>query len=195
MKRIGIFSGTFDPVHAGHIGFALQAIQEAKLDQVVFLPERLPRGKTAEHFGHRVAMLERALRPHARLAMLELADKRFSVQRTWPQLQRLWPGSQLVLLAGSDVIPMMQHWPGSDKMLQTSELVIGLRTGESPEAIQLRTQLWPIQPPKIHVLQSHAPEISSSSIRNAMRHKTLAAGLLTSVRRYATSNWLYVTLP
>ena len=45
MARIGIYAGTFDPVHAGHVAFALQSLEAAKLDRVYFLPERRPRGK------------------------------------------------------------------------------------------------------------------------------------------------------
>ena len=83
--RIGIYSGTFDPVHIGHITFALQAMKTARLDQIVFLPERMPRRKqSAEHYGHRAAMLERALRPYPSMGVLELADKSFTIARTWP---------------------------------------------------------------------------------------------------------------
>ena len=68
--RIGIFAGTFDPVHAGHIAFALQAAEIAKLDEVVFIPERRPLSKSStEHFGHRVAMIRQAIMPHSKLAL------------------------------------------------------------------------------------------------------------------------------
>src|SRR5581483_3364510 len=89
MKRIGIYSGVFDPVHAGHIGFALQAVERAGLDKVYFLPERRPYHKQGvEHFGHRVAMLKRATRPHPALSVLELEDISFTVERTLPKLQK-----------------------------------------------------------------------------------------------------------
>ena len=80
--RIGIYAGTFDPVHIGRVTFALQSLEAAKLDEVYFLPERRPRGKaTPEHFGHRVGMLKRALEPHERLRVLELVDVNFSVEK------------------------------------------------------------------------------------------------------------------
>src|SRR5215469_15176515 len=102
-KRIGIYTGVFNPVHTGHIAFALQAMKVAKLDSVVFVPERNPRFKPeAEHFAHRVAMLKRAVRPHLSMAVLELVDRHFTVQRTWPQLESIFAGDTLVLLTGSD---------------------------------------------------------------------------------------------
>jgi nicotinic acid mononucleotide adenylyltransferase len=72
-SRIGIYAGTFDPVHAGHVSFALHAMTVAQLDEVYFLPERLPRYKPgAAHFAHRVAMLKRAVKPHPDLQIIEL---------------------------------------------------------------------------------------------------------------------------
>src|SRR4051812_40769392 len=82
-KRIGIYAGTFNPVHTGHVAFALQAVKEANLDEVYFVPERQPRGKAGvEHFGHRVAMLKRALRPYKQFDVLELVDVNMTVNRT-----------------------------------------------------------------------------------------------------------------
>ena len=80
MSKVGIFSGTFDPVHAGHIAFALEAMESAGLDKVYFLPESMPRRKSGvTHYAHRLAMLELALKPYNKLSILELPDKQFSV--------------------------------------------------------------------------------------------------------------------
>src|SRR3982750_4185468 len=101
MARIGIYAGVFDPVHAGHIAFALQAGDKARLDKIYFLPERRPRHKQGvEHFGHRVAMLKRASKPHTKLDVLELEDISFNMERTLPRLQKKLKGEQLVFLFG-----------------------------------------------------------------------------------------------
>ena len=104
-KRIGIFAGSFNPIHAGHITLALKAIDVASLDMVYLMPERLPRHKSKlEHFGHRSAMISRAIRPHSKLALLELPERRFDVAKTLTSLERRFVGDQLVLLMGSDVV-------------------------------------------------------------------------------------------
>jgi len=83
-------AGTFNPVHAGHMAFALQSLKEAKLDMIYFLPERQPRHKQGvEHFAHRVAMLQRAIRPYRRFGVLELTDVNFTPERTKPREQPL----------------------------------------------------------------------------------------------------------
>lgn len=194
-QRIGIYAGVFNPVHAGHIAFALQAMETAKLDGVVFVPERNPRFKpNVEHFGHRVAMLNRAIRPHPRMAVLELVDRRFSVLRTWPKLEAVFKGDTLVLLAGSDAAVQIPEWPHADQMLAKCELVVGVRGTHEITEIAQRISLWPVPPRDLHMFESYAADVSSGEVREALRGQTEAKGLLRSVQQYARRNWLYISL-
>ena len=194
--RIGIYAGTFDPVHVGHITFALQAIKNAKLDRVVFLPERFPRRKRgAEHYGHRVAMLKRATAPYPNMAVMELADKYFTVARTWPQLQAAFPEDTLAVLIGTDVLTHITTWPKVEAMLPNAELIVGTRAGgDQPGEIALIVRTWPVRPKQLHIVESHAPQVSSTSVRQALAKRSHTHGLLTSVRAYARANWLYVSI-
>lgn len=195
MKRIGIYAGTFNPVHSGHVTFAMQAIQAAQLDAVYFLPERRSRSKQGvEHFGHRVAMLKAALRPHPECHVLELEDVSFSVKTTMPRLQRKFTGSQLVFLFGSDVVPTLPAWPQAEQLLQTTELVIGVRHGDKVADIKRQIEHWPIQPKALSIFTSFAPQVSSSQVRQALHMRTDTKGLLKSVQRYSDHNWLYVSV-
>lgn len=198
-KRIGIFPGTFDPVHAGHLTFALQAISEARLDAVYFLPERQPRSKpTVEHFGHRTAMLTRAIRPHKKLGILELPDSYFDVQRTLPKLQKEFADNYLFFLMGSDTVLKMnsQDWSDEDlvNLMGKIGLVIGLRAGHQQALITQTLRELPMPPRVIRILDVPAKNISSSTIREACRMNKSVDGLLASVKRYARHNWLYVSL-
>jgi nicotinate-nucleotide adenylyltransferase len=194
-KRIGIYAGTFDPVHAGHVSFALQAIQTAKLDKVYFLPERRPQHKMGvEHFGHRVAMLARAVRPHPKLGVLELDDISFTVKRTLLHLEQLFPNDQIVMLVGSDTAPSMQSWPLIDRMVMKCELVVGMRTSHDKRTVEQAIQAWPIQPKQLTIFDSFAPDVSSHRVREALRARAHARGVLASVARYSNSHWLYVSL-
>jgi nicotinate-nucleotide adenylyltransferase len=195
-SRIGIYAGTFNPVHSGHVAFALQAIQAAHVDMVYFLPERQPRGKQhVEHLGHRVGMLERALQPHPQLKILELADVNFSVKRTLPQLQQQFKRSQLVFLFGSDIVPGLADWPHAARLLQESELVIGIRSRDNRETIRTVIERWRTQPKSVTIFDSYAPDVSSGIVRDALRKGQAAIpGLLTSVERYSDRHWLYVSI-
>jgi len=194
-KRIGIYAGTFDPVHAGHIGFALQAVQRAGLDKVYFLPERRPRHKSGvEHFGHRVAMLKKAVRPHPGFEVLELDDVSFSVARTLPKLQTRFRGHQLAFLFGSDAISNLPSWPQAERLLSQAELVVGCRWQDDSADIHELIGGWPIVPRAYSVINSYAPDISSGKVRSALRRRQSIRGLLKSVEQYSNQNWLYISL-
>lgn len=195
MPRIGMYAGTFNPVHAGHISFGLQAIAAANLDMVYFMPERRPRDKeTVEHFGHRMAMLRRAIEPHNQLDLLDLVDVNFSVKRTLPQLQQAFPDSQLVFLVGSDVAPSIPKWPHADQLLKQSELVIGVRSGDETETLKAMVASWSPMPRAVTIFDSYAPGVSSRIIREALQKRQPTAGLLPSVQRYSNHHWLYVSV-
>lgn len=195
MARIGIYAGTFDPVHAGHITFALQSLDAAKLDKVYFLPERRPRAKDhVEHFGHRVAMLKRAIKPHAKLDVKELVDISFSAERTLLLLRKEFKDDELVFLFGSDVAVKLADWPKAERLLKSGEFIIGLRSGSDRQNIHKVVECWPAQPPAVTVIESYAPDVSSGKIRLALRSRQQAQGLLKSVERYSDHHWLYVSL-
>jgi nicotinate (nicotinamide) nucleotide adenylyltransferase len=193
-KRIGIFAGAFDPIHAGHLAFALLALKEAKLDHVYFLPERRPRYKPdIEHFGHRTAMITRAIRPYKKLSLLELPDIFFDSKRTLKKLQHEFSGMQLVMLMGSDSALRLPDWPDVSRLLKVSELVIAVRAEHDRSDIVARLKPL-VEHTKVCYVDPLGDHISSSHIRYAFRHNQPAAGLLASVQRYAIANWLYVSV-
>ena len=195
MKRhIGIYSGTFNPIHTGHIGFALQAIRIAGLDEVYFLPERYRFKDTdVAHFGHRTAMIRQALKPHKNLSILELNDISFSVKRTWPGLLKRFEGDDLALLVGSDVLLNLGTWPHVRNLLEAAELIVGVRSGDTGK-IQIGMKLLPISPRKTYVIDSYAGDVSSTKVRAALRSRKNIQGVLSSVERYSRQNWLYTSL-
>ena len=192
-SKIGIYAGSFDPIHLGHITFSLQAIEEAKLDKVYFLPERNPRDKeTHEHFGHRVAMIKRAIKPHKKLAILELDERTFSVRKTLPKLQKIFKDNTLVFLFGSDKIAGLIEWPDAKKLLTSSEVIVGLRQNSSIRQINEATKDWPKEP--INIISSYWPAVVSTEIRRSLQKGQAANGLVKSVASYIKQNWLYISL-
>lgn len=192
-RRIGIYSGSFDPIHLGHITFALQAIEEAGLEKVYFLPERQPQNKDIhEHFGHRVAMIKKAIKPHKKLDLLEISDKTFTVKSTLPKLQSLFKDKKLVFLFGSDKIKGLIDWPYAKNLLNSPDIVIGLRQGSSHSSITKETATWPKPPSKI--IASYWPGVVSTEIRRSLQNGQSANGLVKSVALYIRKNWLYTSI-
>ena len=193
MKRIGIFSGVFDPVHAGHISFALTAIERAKLDKVYLLVETKPRHKRGvSHMGHRVAMARLATGHYPKLGVLELPDQQFSVSKTLPRLKQRFANDELVLMIGSDVLMHMPEWPHVDQLLSQVELVVARRQNISTQEIRQLVQNLPLQTQKLHTILAPSPTVSSELIRAAVGRGKIT-DLLPSIRAYVADNWLYVS--
>lgn len=192
-KRIGIYPGTFDPVHVGHIAFALQALESAKLDYLYFLPERRPRRKgDVTHYGHRVAMLRRAIRPHARFGLLDVPERHFTVVKTLPGIRRFVDSeATLVFLFGSDVATYLPAWPYIEALTREAEFCIGLRSGATEEAVR-SVMTAVVRDDKITVIHAFAADVSSSKVRRAIHAERWAYGVLRSVYGYAKQEWLYV---
>ena len=192
-KRIAFYGGSFDPVHLGHMTFALTAIRKAKLDELYFLPERFPRHKvTMEHFGHRVAMLKEAIKPYPKMKILELDDKKFDVTRTLPKIEKQFVNAKIIFLFGSDKVENMMTWPNIGLMFKKCEIVIGTRNNLDLMTIRTLVKEWPTK--RVKILKSYAPLVSSSNIRDALINNDMPDGLLLSVHRYIRQNWLYISL-
>ncbi len=193
-QRIGIYSGSFNPVHAGHISFALQALTVASLDKVYFMPERYRQGKIdMAHYAHRTAMIRQAIKPYRRLGLIDNSDVSSSVAKTLPKLSNMYYGSSLVFLMGSDILASLKDWPNAKLLLRSSELVVGIRLGDESKIEGWLNEL-PCPPKRLYSFASHAPDVTSTKIRNALRKEEEVPGTLSSVRRYNNRNWLYISL-
>lgn len=179
-------------MHAGHVAFALQALEVAELDAVYLMPEREPRGKHSEHYGHRVAMVRKALRPYARLHVLETVERRFTVRRTLAHLRQHFPDATFVFMLGSDLASSAPLWPHFDELVRDNELCIGLRHGDDADAILNHLQTADAPAQIVHMIEVGKRGVSSTAIRTALAMGSTATGMLRSVYRYARQEWLYI---
>lgn len=190
-KRIGIFSGSFDPVHKGHIAFALSSLEQAKLDAVYFAPETKPRRKPhVSHISHRVTMLDLATRSLHRLHVLDLTARYFTPKSTVSKLQQMFPGAEIVLLMGSDMLEHLHTWKHVDYMLSHVELAVGVRSDSDAERVSRLLSELPVQP-KATIIHTELSMASSSQARSALRGGGTSNEVTASVQAYAKKNWLY----
>lgn len=195
MQRIGIYAGVFDPVHSGHISFALHSLDGANLDEVYFLPERKPLHKPgAEHYGHRVAMLRQAIKPYDRLALAEVVERQFSVKKTLLRLEKTFSGNVLVFLMGADVFVRIPEWDDVDILAQKVEFVVSVRSQDELRAVLTTITGLRIPSSSIQIIDSPRPEVSSTKMRYAIRRNKYVEGMLASVAKYAKREWLYASV-
>ena len=182
-------------MHKGHISFALQAIVAAGLDTVVFVPEPRPRHKhDVTHQSHRIAMIKLAIMAYPKLGLLELPDKQFTVGTSLPRLIQKYPDAQLLMLIGTDVLSHISVWPNTRQLLKKVGLVVAVR-GQKDErqAFNMMARL-PAEPPESHVLVSNFKQVSSRTIRDAIKAGDTPDGMLATVNAYATEHWIYHSL-
>lgn len=190
--KIGILSGSFDPVHAGHIALALAAKEAAHLDTVYFAPEVRPRRKAGvTHIAHRVAMLDLAVKPHQGLYVLEFNDKNFTPAKILPKLHARFPNDQLYFICGEDMLTHMPTWPLVQRLVEDMTLVIGRRH----KTVDIQHALRTLNPPHQSIVFTlDFAEVASSDIRQALANRRTPKGLLKTTEGYIKKHWLYAAL-
>ena len=136
--RIGIFGGTFDPVHLGHLILAEQAREQGRLDEVWFVPAPRPPqkdGRSITRFDVRVEMLELAIAGNASFRVDPLERDRtgpsFTVD-TLTELHRRAPEHAYALIVGGDALADLPLWRDPRGIVSRAELLVMARPGSSP---------------------------------------------------------------
>ncbi|MFN7814183.1 MAG: nicotinate (nicotinamide) nucleotide adenylyltransferase, partial [Planctomycetia bacterium] len=126
--RIGIFGGSFNPVHMGHLIAAECAREQAGLDRVVFIPAAVPPHKqdaTLAPAEHRLEMLRLAVGGHEAFAISTIELDRGGLSwtvETLATLRREWPDDEFVLLLGPDAVAGLPSWREPEKIAALAEL-------------------------------------------------------------------------
>lgn len=161
MKQVGIYAGTFDPVHAGHLAFARAAIESSQLDMVYFLPERYPRHKpNASSFEWRVERLRAALTGSI-FESLVLSDHHLSARETLPELQQRFPHTRLTFLVGSDVALQLSNWRDFDTLARHCDFLVGMRNSEATADVHAALHMLC----RYRIVTTAHAHLSSSAIR------------------------------
>ena len=186
--RVGVFGGSFDPVHCGHLVLARAAAEKLSLAQVLFIPTRLQPLKVAgprAGAGDRLAMLRLALAgaPDFRLDEREVArpGPSYTID-TLRALKAERPRDQLFLMLGADAARELPRWKESAEISRLATIVVIPRTG----SVEL--------PPGTVPLDVHPPDISATGVREAVARGTSLDGMVpTAVARYIAARGLYRT--
>jgi nicotinate-nucleotide adenylyltransferase len=168
--RIGVFGGTFDPVHLGHLILAEQCRDQGRLDRVLFIPAARPPHKQEQPltaFAQRVEMLALAIAGQPAFRVDELEKDRegpsYTVD-TLAELHRRHPGAELFLLVGSDTLHDLPHWYEPAQIAEQAGLLVMPRPGcpaPAPESLRAALRL----PPGVDLRQQEvqAPQIDIAS--------------------------------
>ena len=172
--RIGVFGGTFDPVHLGHLILAEQCREQGQLDQVLYVPAARPphkRDQPLTPFAQRAEMLALAIAGQPAFRVDELERERPGPSFTVETLEAIHvrqPADELFLVIGSDTLDDLPQWREPVRVLELAGLLVAARPNwEMPTAETLRAAL---QLPReatlrLQVVQMPLIEISSRDLR------------------------------
>lgn len=200
-RRIGIFGGSFDPVHLGHLLIAEQFAQDMKLDVVKFIPAKVSPFKlsyTPTSDKHRLEMLRLAVGSNKRFEVDSLELERGGVSYTIDtvaSLRSVEPDAEYYMLIGADSLKDFKKWKSPEELLRSVSLVVARRGGEAPpewselSGLAIPEVLSGIQE---RVLDLPAMEISSTDIRRRVeRGRSIRYLVPSGVEVYIHSHGLY----
>lgn len=180
-RRIGLFGGSFDPIHRGHIAPVLAAKRELALDLVLFLPTGSPPHKTRQTLAPplaRFAMVELALldQPDLQVSAHELTVERPSYTvETLEFFAQQWPEDRLFYLVGGDSFAELPTWRRYQDLVRLAELIVMVRPGSAVSRQEVANlakadaaiqAAW--QQGRIHAVEGPALTTASRDLRRQM---------------------------
>lgn len=214
-ERIGLFGGTFNPVHMGHLKAAGEVLQRFSLERILFIPSHIPPHKVSREIAssfHRMKMVELALRGYPQFVAsgveVEREGTSYSVV-TLGKIRSMFPGARIFFILGIDAFQEIETWRDYESVLEQCLFIVMTRPsynlseaknvlhGRYKDTILEVAGSEPVSEEifltrRIFLLPIEALDISSSDIRRRIREGKSVAGLVPgAVEEYMKKNHLY----
>jgi nicotinate-nucleotide adenylyltransferase len=190
--RLGLYGGTFDPIHLGHLILAEACREACALDRVWFVvagaPPHKPEGRT--DVNHRLEMARLAVAGNPAFEVSEIETRRpgphYSVE-TLEAVARDRPDDDLFFLIGEDSLVDLPHWRSPDQILKLASLVVANRPGFEPPALEI-----PPGSRTIHRVTIPPIGIASHEVRRNRREgRSIRYQIPRAVEAYMDAHGLY----
>ena len=196
--KYGLFGGSFDPIHIGHIRLAEAAVRELKLDRMIFMPNyispfKLNQGVTPA--ADRIRMIETVLPMNPAFELSEFEVRREGPSYTFDTLDYFNSecDGTLYFILGYDSIMTIDRWYRGKEILSLYPLITGRRPGTDDEAGREKiSELRRLYNADITVLELEPYEAASSDIRKlASEGKPIDRYVSKGVKEYIEKHGLY----
>ena len=194
MSKLGIYGGTFNPVHLGHVHLLRQVKELAGLDRILIMPDRVPPHKEAPDLASsedRLAMVKLAFDGIDGIEVSELELKREGRSYTYltiRDLKALYPDAELFLIMGADMLLTFDKWVNYEEILRNATLIAAAREdGEYAALLEKAKALG-----NARILPTRPLPMSSTDVRLAAKAGSDLSGMVPeSVGRYIAEHDLY----
>jgi nicotinate-nucleotide adenylyltransferase len=197
--KLGVYGGSFDPVHKGHIYLAQGALNEFDLDKVLMMvpadpPHKLFRGLTGAE--HRFNMVKLAIKGHDSIIASDLEMRREGATYTYRTLElvseQYGPQTKLYLIMGEDMLIDLPRWKNAERIMQLSDIIAAARPGTEFYQAGRYDAFVEEYKHKIHIAHFKGPDISSTQVRERICAGRDVKDLITpEVEAYIRMNGLY----
>ena len=198
MERIGIYSGTFNPTHVGHLQGAQYALQALKLDKLMMIPDKLaphkqlPEGSATAQ--QRLEMLRLVAEELPNIEVSDLALRREDTSYTYEtvaQIREAHPDARLYLLMGSDMLPNFPQWREAEAIAKNAALAVLSRGGSdgAEEAIKAVEEMGG----EVILLDNPVMDISSTQLRRMLVFHCASEFISSKAETFIYENGLYGT--
>jgi nicotinate-nucleotide adenylyltransferase len=198
--RVGVFGGTFDPPHVGHLLVAGDAMEQLALDRVLFVPagtQPLKAGAIAASSAARLAMTRLLVGDDSRFEVdpieIDRGGLSFMVE-TLGALSQKWRGAELFLLVGADVLATFDKWQAPERVLELATLAVLTRVDGVPAAeLAVEAGTVPaLSNGSSRIVPTRRVDVSSTEIRRRIRAGQSIRGFVPeSVADFISSAALY----
>ena len=200
--KIGIYGGTFNPPHTGHVHAAKQAVQLLKLDKLLMIPDRIaphkeiPTGSPTPE--QRLEMLRIAVAGEPKVEVSDLELRREGTSFTYltvKALREMYPDAQLILLMGTDMFLSFHNWREPERILKAVTLGVFYR-GEKGEKEKILAQRAALEAmgARVKLVENEVLPISSTQLRRLLAFQCADEFLPAGMGDYIREKGLYDTL-
>ncbi len=199
-RKIGVYGGSFDPIHLGHTNLGKDACKQLNLEKLIFVPAKYQPFKLKNDTTsglHRLEMTKLATKidPLFYVSSLELEKNEISYTfNLLDQLKKSYDENlEFIFLLGSDSLFSIEKWFESKRLLTENSFAVGVRPGDDiKELIEYKTYLEQTYKTKIYLLENREFDISSTDIRKKIsQNESVDDYLDKNVERYIHEHRLY----
>lgn len=196
---IGVFGGTFDPIHRAHLELAQAALDQLALDRVIFIPAGHPWLKAGQPLApgcHRLAMVRLAVKGNPAFTVSDMEINRPGPTYTVDTLEalrgELGENARLEFIVGADVLDGFHRWKDPDKVLQLCRLAVFKRAGVDESKIKGFLARFPNNSGKLDLMKGSFSDVSGTLIRDGIGRGEPVSGMVTGpVEEYINRFGLY----
>lgn len=196
--RIGIYGGSFDPVHNGHINAARNFMEELSLDKIIIVPaycSPFKKGLAVTPSQHRLNMCNIAFGNTEGFEVSDVeilrADEGY-MSDTVAQIREQYPDAELFLLLGSDQLLIFQKWHAWNKITDEATVAAAARTWDDDAAMEAAAAVLRSYGAEVIIVPIDVKELSSTDVREAVRRgDDISAMVPPGVAEYIWDNYLY----